>query len=85
MGSPAQTTNYKKMPDFNFRSYHYRSINAASETEKAAINQELKDLYALLSEADKTIFNEQLQHFLTTEYGRLRTDYESIQGSGGLN
>ena len=73
------------MPDFNFRSYHYRSINAASEAEKAAINQELKDLYSSLSDADKVVFNEGLQHFLSNEYGRLRSDYESIKGSGNLN
>lgn len=73
------------MPDYNFRQYHYRSINAANEAERAAINQELKTLYDTLTEAEKAIFNAQLQQFLTTEYGRLRTDYESIKGVDGLN
>jgi len=73
------------MPDYNFRQYHYRSINAANEAERADINQELKALYDALTDAEKTVFNAQLQQFLTTEYGRLRTDYESINGADGLN
>jgi len=68
--------------DYNFRQYHYRSINAASEQERAAINQELKELYASLSEEDKADFNRQLQTFLAREMGRLKSDYESIQGGG---
>ncbi len=69
------------MKDYNFKKYHLRSINAASEEEKMAINQELKDLYASLPEEEKADFNQQLQKFLTTEYARLRSDYESIKGA----
>ena len=69
------------MKDYNFKKYHLRSINAASEEEKMAINQELKDLYANLPEEEKADFNQQLQKFLTTEYARLRSDYESIKGA----
>jgi uncharacterized protein (DUF2267 family) len=70
------------MPQFDFRKYHYRSINAASDAERAAINQELKDLYAALPEDEKIVFNQELQRFLTKEMGRLKSDYESVKGSG---
>jgi hypothetical protein len=70
------------MPQFDFRKYHYRSINAASDAERAAINQELKDLYAALPEDEKAVFNQELQLFLTKEMGRLKSDYESVKGSG---
>lgn len=70
------------MPQFDFRKYHYRSINAASDAERAAINQELKDIYAALLEDEKVIFNQELQLFLTKEMGRLKSDYESVKGSG---
>ncbi len=70
---------------FNFRQYHYRSINAANDAERTAINQELKDLYESLSETDKADFNAELQVFLATEYGRLRTDYEAIKSQQDLN
>ena len=73
------------MTDFNFKRYHIRSINAASEEERAAINQELKDLYASLSEEDKKDFNEQLQKFLVTEMSRLSNDYEAIRGMDNPN
>ncbi|MBU1820939.1 MAG: hypothetical protein KKG00_05425 [Bacteroidetes bacterium] len=73
------------MTDYNFKSYHIRSINAASDEERAAINQELKDLYASLSEEDKKAFNEQLQKFLSTEVGRLKSDYEAIRGLNNPN
>jgi uncharacterized protein (DUF2267 family) len=67
---------------YDFRKYHYRSINAASDAERAAINQELKDLYASLPEAEKDVFNRELQAFLAREMGRLKSDYESVKGSG---
>lgn len=67
------------MKPFDFKSYHYRSIHAASAEERAAINQELKDLYASLPEDDKKAFNEQLQTFLVREMGRLKTDYEAVK------
>jgi hypothetical protein len=67
------------MIQFDFKSYHQRSIHANAE-ERAAINQELKALYASLPEEDKRAFNEQLQTFLVREMGRLKTDYEAIRG-----
>lgn len=73
------------MADYNFKKYHTRSINARSEEERAAINQELKDLYASLSEDDKADFNRQLQAFLAREVGRLKSDYESIKGMNSDN
>lgn len=73
------------MPTFDFKRYHMRSINAASGEERTAINQELKDLYATLSEMEQDEFNAQLQLFLATEVGRLKSDYESINGLGGAN
>ncbi|GHB83153.1 hypothetical protein [Persicitalea jodogahamensis] len=73
------------MPTFDFKRYHIRSINAASGEERAAINQELKDLYASLSEADQKDFNEQLQQFLAKERARLKSDLESVKGMGGAN
>ncbi|KAA6440803.1 hypothetical protein FEM33_06435 [Dyadobacter flavalbus] len=60
-------------------------MNAGSDQERAAINQELKDLYASLSEDDKKIFNEQLQTFLTKEVSRIKSDYESVQGLNQAN
>jgi hypothetical protein len=66
---------------YDFKKYHLRSINAASDEERANINQELKDLYATLSVAEKIVFNDKLQTFLTKEAGRLRSDYDSIKGS----
>ncbi|MCF0049484.1 hypothetical protein MUK70_22215 [Dyadobacter chenwenxiniae] len=68
------------MPEFDFKRFHIRSMNAGSDEERAQINQELKDLYASLSEEEKTIFNEQLQKFLAKEVSRIKSDYESIQG-----
>jgi hypothetical protein len=73
------------MPEIDFKKYHLRSINAHSDEERAAINQELKDLYASLSEADQTAFNEQLQTFLSKEVGRLKSDYESVRGLNNEN
>lgn len=67
------------MKTFDFKAYHLRSIHAADAEERAAINQELKDLYASLSEEDQKTFNEQLQTFLVKEMGRLKTDYEAIE------
>lgn len=68
------------MPTFDFKRYHLRSIHANDAEERATINQELKDLYETLSAEDKVIFNEELQHFLIHEMGRLKTDYEAIKG-----
>ncbi|MGF7216790.1 hypothetical protein GGR92_002957 [Spirosoma lacussanchae] len=71
------------MPQYDFRRYHIRSINAADDAERAAINQELKELYAGLSEDDKAEFNTQLQAFLAKEMGRIKSDYESVKGGLG--
>lgn len=73
------------MPTFDFRRYHIRSINAATDNERAAINQELKDLYASLSNTEKDEFNQQLQAFLSKEVGRIKSDYESVKGNMGDN
>lgn len=73
------------MLNFDFKRFHIRSMNAGSEQERAAINQELKDLYASLSEDDKKVFNEQLQKFLTKEVSRIKSDYESVQGLNQSN
>lgn len=73
------------MAEFDFKKYHIRSINAASGEERAAINQELKDLYASLSEEDQKDFNEQLQRFLAAERARLKSDLEAVRGMGGPN
>lgn len=70
---------------FDFKKYHYRSINAATDQDRAAINQELRELYDSLSEAEKIEFNSQLQTFLASEMGRLKSNYESIKGSLGDN
>jgi uncharacterized protein (UPF0297 family) len=70
---------------YDFRRYHIRSINAADDAERAAINQELKDLYASLDDVGKAEFNQQLQAFLSTEVGRIKSDYESVKGGLGEN
>lgn len=69
------------MTTYDFRTYHVRSINAATAEERAAINQELKDLYASLPTAEQENFNRQLQTFLAREVGRLKSDYEAIKGN----
>ena len=68
------------MITYNFRTFHTRSINAATADERAAINQELKDLYATLPDDEKEVFSSQLQHFLAREMGRLKSDYDSMKG-----
>lgn len=73
------------MPQYNFHKYHIRSINASTDEERTAINQELKDLYASLPDAEKDEFNRQLQAFLAKEMGRIKSDYESVKGGLGEN
>lgn len=68
------------MTEFDFKRYHIRSINAGSDEERALINQELKDLYASLSDAEQATFNQQLKTFLTTQVARIKSDYESVHG-----
>ena len=65
---------------YDFRRYHIRSINAVNDAQRTAINQELKDLYTSLSDAEKDEFNRQLQAFLATEMGRIKSDYDSVKG-----
>ena len=65
--------------EFDFKSYHLRGINAATEEEKRSINLELKELYDSLTEEEKRLFNLELQKFLATEMGRLGSDYEAIK------
>lgn len=70
---------------FDFKRYHVRSINAATDAERAAINQELKDLYESLPADEKELFNQQLQTFLAREMGRLKDNYDSVKGNLGDN
>lgn len=71
------------MPQYDFRRYHIRAINAATDAERTAINQELKETYASLSDNEKGEFNRQLQAFLAKEAGRIKSDYESVKGGLG--
>jgi len=73
------------MAIFDFKRYHIRSINAASGEERAAINQELRDLYASLPEEEQREFNEQLQKFLATERARQKSGLEAIRGTDNAN
>ncbi|NIJ55618.1 hypothetical protein [Dyadobacter arcticus] len=68
------------MSKFDFKRFHIRSMNASTDQERAAINQELKELYASLPDDEKKIFNEGLKKFLTSEVGRIKSDYESVHG-----
>ena len=65
------------MKDFNLKSYHIRAMNASTEAEKKAINQELKELYESLSVEDKKDFNEQLQTFLIKEMATINSFYHA--------
>ena len=67
------------MKDFNLKSYHIRGMNASSEAEKAAINQELKNLYESLSDEDKKDFNEHLQTFLIKEMATINSFYQATK------
>ncbi|MBA4853314.1 hypothetical protein [Emticicia sp. BO119] len=67
------------MKEFNLKSYHIRAMNASTEAEKTAINQELKDLYDSLSVEDKKDFNEQLQTFLIKEMATINSFYQATQ------
>ena len=70
------------MGKFDFKKYHVRAMNAASEVEKAEINKELKEYYASLSEEDQVIFNEELQSFLIKEMANIKSVYD---GASGVN
>jgi len=73
------------MSDFNFKDFHIRSINATNDAERAAINQELKDIYASLSEEEKVAFNQQLQQFLVRQYKAIGDEYEALKEGGAFN
>ncbi len=67
------------MKNFNLKSYHVRGMNAETEAEKLAINQELKELYDSLSEEDKKDFNDQLQTFLVKEMAAIKSVYDATK------
>jgi hypothetical protein len=70
------------MSKFDFKKYHVRAMNAASEAEKAQINKELKEYYAGLNDVDQVIFNEELQSFLIKEMANIKSVYD---GASGVN
>ena len=70
------------MSKFDFKKYHVRAMNAISEAEKSEINKELKEYYAGLNDADKVIFNEELQSFLIKEMASIKSVYD---GASGMN
>jgi hypothetical protein len=65
--------------NFDYKKYQMRAANAATNEEKLAINQELKDLYASLSTGEKEDFDIGLEEFLKQENTRLKADYEAIK------
>jgi hypothetical protein len=65
------------MKNFNLKAYHVRGMNAATEAEKLAINQELKELYDSLSGEDQKDFNKQLQTFLVKEMAAIKSVYDA--------
>ena len=73
------------MPTYDFKKYHVRSINAHDEAERAAINQELKAVYATLNETEQADFNAQLQVFLMTQYKTIGSEYEALKAGGAFN
>lgn len=70
---------------YDFKKYHVRAMNAATESEKAAINQELKDIYDTLNEEQKIVFNQELQVFLMKEYATITSVYEGIKSTENPN
>jgi len=68
------------MGKFDFKKYHVRAMNVSTETEKAEINKELKEYYNSLEEADKAIFNEELQSFLIKEMANIKSVYDGATG-----
>jgi hypothetical protein len=64
---------------FDYKKYQIRAANAATNEEKMAINQELKDLYAGFSAEEKMEFDVGLEEFLKKENARLKADYEAIK------
>lgn len=66
------------MSSFDFKKYHVRAMNAATEEEKNKINQELKDLYLSLTDDAKAKFNEELSTFLVSEYASISSLYQGV-------
>jgi hypothetical protein len=66
---------------FDFKKYHVKAMNASTEAEKNAINTELKDYYAALSEEEKVPFNEALQSFLIKEMAGIKSVYDGVKAS----
>jgi hypothetical protein len=64
---------------FDFKKYHYRSINAKDLNERLAINQELKAYYASLPEEEKEIFNQQLDAYIKTETEKYQSVMQQAQ------
>ena len=64
---------------FDFKKYHYRSINAQNAIERLAINQELKAFYETLSEEDKKEFNQQLDIYLKSETEKYQSVMQQVQ------
>jgi hypothetical protein len=70
------------MPKFDFKSYHFRAMNASSENEKLLINSELKAFYEELSPEEKAVFNEDLEHFLIKQLANIKSVYDGAAASG---
>lgn len=56
-----------------------RHANASTAEEKAAINQELKDLYTTFSQEEKKEFDRGLGEFLKKEKDSLEAQYQAIK------
>ncbi len=56
-----------------------RAANAATNEEKLAINQELKDLYFTFSQVEKNAFDKGLDEFLKKEKVNLESQYQAIK------
>lgn len=69
------------MQTFDFRHYHVRSINASDDSERAKINQELKQLYDSLDDDSKKEFNIQLEKFLIKEYAATKSVIDGIKNN----
>ncbi|UBM60375.1 hypothetical protein LAG90_06915 [Marinilongibacter aquaticus] len=70
---------------FDFKKYHVRAMNAASEAEKAEINKELKAYYASLPDDEKKAFNEELQSFLIKEMAAIKSVYDGVKSGESEN
>jgi hypothetical protein len=64
--------------NFDYKKYQMRAANAATNEEKLAINQELKDLYASYSDEEKKAFDIGLDEFLKKEKNILEAQYQAV-------